>query len=179
MTDLVALIDGFDKLPDLGTACYRYLSRNERLPRQNETEEEGLVTTLHALKEAHEEDIANLSADPEGGEPLSHQFTRFEDAIKRLTPSKAQSMVNKLFSQRLVLHMLMTMVEFDHGYFQKARFVQKTWLGKLIKTHGNVSDIDGRDECRVCSTCLLASKRSHTPSLSSYGVSHQRCTISW
>lgn len=97
------------------------------------------MATLRVLQRALDEDLANLDGDTRPG-LLSDRFTEFNDVLDRLTPTKTQSMVNKLFSQRLVLRMLMYMVEFDHGYFQRVKFVQKAWLGRLIEVHGNVGD---------------------------------------
>lgn len=124
-------------MEDKGRACYEYLSRNERLPNKAETLEESMVTTISAIKAARATDIVVAKENLLGGHP-NVGSSRFDAAIAELTAKGTRSRQNKLFSLPPLLDMLMYMVEFDHGYFQKTNMLKKSWLTKVINIHGTV-----------------------------------------
>lgn len=127
-------------MEDKGKACYAYLSQNEHLPRQAETLEEGLVATIRTIKAAVLADNSKADNDGNTGEK-PNQTSCFDKAIADLTSRGApntRSAQNKLFSQRYLLEMLMYMIEFDHGYFQRTKMLRKNWLNEIINVHGAV-----------------------------------------
>lgn len=98
-----------------------------------------MVTTISAIKAARATDIAIAKENLQAGRPNVGP-SRFDAAIAELTAKGTRSGQNKLFSLPPLLDMLMYMVEFDHGYFQKTNMLKKSWLTGLINIHGTVRD---------------------------------------